>query len=259
MKPAKIFTGMLLATILILSQIGVAFAAQPSVKATSVSGTVTEVTLLTNPSTGIVTVAVTVKDQAGGLHTVRISEKTAAKLGLVAYDSADGNPFIVNPPPPFVEIDAKNILTDEEPRHPVANAIATFFSDVEGLNYGVIMEAHGNGFGFGVIAEALWLIEKMGGTVDDFFLLLDAKKNNDFTDFVMEDGTIPASWAELKQAVADKQLGLIMSKRDEDKPGKDQGPSSNANANGNKDKDKNKDKPSNASNGQGKGNGGNKP
>ena len=263
MKNAKIFASIFLASVLFLTQFSAVFAAPPTDKAASIAGTVTEVTLVTDPSTGIITVLVTVTDQAGGTHTVRIGEKTAAKLGLIDYDSADGNPFIVNPPPSFVEIDAKNILTDEERGHPVVTALATYFADIEGIDYDVIMAAHSDGFGFGLIAQSLWLIRKMGGTSEDFLLLLDAKKNNDFSDFPLDDGSTPASWGELKKAVADHSLGSIMSKRDKSSPGENPSPAGNPNANTNKNQDKNKDKPNNGNgngnNGQGKGNGGNKP
>lgn len=266
MKHAKIFISVALTAILILTQIAVVSAAQPSNKVTSVAGAVTEVTLITDPNTGITTVAVTVKDQAGGLHTVRISEKAAESLGVVAYDSSDGNPFIATPLPPFVEIDSKSILTGEESHHPVANALATYFSDLEGVDYNIIMDAHADGNGFGVIAQALWLIKKMGGTSADFVLLLDAKKNNDFSDFPLDDDTIPTSWGQLKQAVADNHLGSIMSKQDKNNPSDTQGAAGNTNDNSNKDKGNDKDKSYNGSengnNGQGKGSGnsnGNKP
>src|SRR5512138_3536243 len=83
MKNAKIFASILMATVLFLTQFSAVSAARPTDKAASIAGTVTEVTLVTDPSTGMITVSVTVADQAGGTHTVRISEKTAAKLGLI--------------------------------------------------------------------------------------------------------------------------------------------------------------------------------
>src|SRR5512141_613410 len=137
MKNAKIFASILMATVLFLTQFSAVFAAGSTDESASIAGRVTEVTLVTDPNTGIITISVTVTDQAGGIRIVWISEETAAKLGLIDYDSADGNPFIVDPPPTFVEIDAKNILTDEESRHPVVNALATYFSDIQGVNYDV--------------------------------------------------------------------------------------------------------------------------
>ena len=63
-----------------------------------------------------------------------------------------------------VEIDPTTVIPDQqENQHPVGNALATFFSDIEGIDYDTIMAAHENGVGFGVIAQALWLTSELGG------------------------------------------------------------------------------------------------
>lgn len=261
MKNLKLLIGIVLAIVLVTTQFAVAFAAPPADKAAAIAGTVSEVTLDTDPNTGVNTIIVTIVDPSGLGQTVRISEKTAAKLGLIDYDSADGNPVIVEHLPAFVEIDPTLVISDEEKRHPVGSALATFFSTIEGLDYNTIMNAHANGYGFGVIAQALWLVEKMGGTADDFVSLLDAKKNNNFENFPMADGTIPTTWDELKKAIADKNLGLIMSQKEKKDHSNDQSVAKNADGNSNKDKPKDKTNNGNgngAGNGHGNGNG-NKP
>jgi hypothetical protein len=255
MKNAKILISIALASLMILTQFAAVLAAPPLAKPAPVAGAVNSVSLATDPTTGVITVLVGVTDQMGEIQTVRVSGKTAAKLGLIDHDSADGNPFIVNPLPKYIEIDAKSILTDEQPRHPVGSALADFFDGIKGIDYEIIMGAHAACNGFGVIAQVLWLIEKMGGTADDFLLLLDAKKNNDFTDFPLDDGTIATSWGELKKALVDKHLGLIMSQKN--KEGDGDGPQGNpnnptGNDENNSNKDKTKDKTNHGSNdGQG--------
>jgi len=206
MKSEKIFITVLLVSILIVSQVSLAFAAPISETSAVIAGTVTAVTLETDTNTGITTVVVVLDDT----QAVRISQEAADDLGLLDYDD-DGNPFIVDPLPGSIEIKTAMVISDgEEPSHPVGGALAIFFSDIEGLDYSAIMDAHAAGNGFGVIAQALWLIRKLGGTADDFALLLEAKRDGDFSNFPLEDGTIPATWVQLKKAVAEN-LGTVMS------------------------------------------------
>jgi len=108
----------------------------------------------------------------------------------------------------------------------------------------MIMDMHANGNGFGVIAQALWIIKKLGGDADDFLLLLDAKKNNDFSDFQLADGTIPTTWGQLKRAVSEN-LGTVMSYKDKEITGNN---GNNSNGNSNPDKGNNKDKDKDKSN-----------
>jgi len=245
MKKAKIFIGILFASLLVLSQVSAAFA-RPTLKDVNlISGTIVAVTLETHPGSGIHTVLVTIRDQSGAEQIFRVGEETAfSDLHLLAYDD-DGNPFFVDPLPGTVEIDPAMIIPDEEEfHHPVATALATFFGDVDGLDYNTIMDAHTSGFGFGVIAQALWMIQKLDGTADDFLLLLQAKKDGDFSAFPLEDGTISTTWGQLRKAISEN-LGTVMSQNGKDKT--DKTPP------GNPDKGNNNDR-SNHSNAGGNGN-----
>jgi hypothetical protein len=253
MKKAKIITSILLASILLLAQVFVAFAA-PNHEKGSIAGTVQAVTLDTDPNTGITTVSVEIKGENGKSQTVRISLETAESpaVGLVTLDK-DGNPIIVNPLPGYIQIDPTSIISAEKDQNPVASAIATFFSDIPGLDYDVIMEAHANGNGFGVIVQALFLTEKLGCDAGVFQDILQAKKDNDYSNFPLDDGTIPTTWGQLRKAIADKQLGDVMSENNSDNGNADNG-NGNGNPNANKansNKDKNRDKPNNG-NGNGK-------
>ncbi len=80
---------------------------------------------------------------------------------------------------------------------------------------------HEEGYGFGVIAQALWLTQKMEGDADVLTAILEAKKTGDYSAFTLEDGTVPTSWGQLKKAImaGDKKnnLGVVMSGKDKDK------------------------------------------
>lgn len=250
MKIAKIITSFILAGFLLLAQVAVAFAAPLPQEMTYISGEVVVISVKPDVNTGISTVFVTLRN-AGVEQTVRISEQDAAFIGLVYYEDA-------GPLPDeewlgyWLDIEASKIIPDPvdetplEPQHPVGSTLATFFSDIDGLNYKVIMEAHTNGTGFGVIAQALWLTRKLEGNVDVFTKIINAKKEENFSDFTFNDGSSPMNWGQFRKAVLgeDKKgnLGLAMSQKDKDKPGN----SSNANANNpENNKDKNKDKSNN--------------
>ena len=251
MKKTKFFLVFLIVSILVITQIASVAAASSFDEADFVTGTILEVTLATDPSTGITTVLVTLEDDAGQIQTVRISEATAYDLGLLDYD-VDGKPFIVDPLPEEIEIPLADIIPDEEElQHPVGSALAVFFSDIPGIDYETIMEAHEAGNGFGVIAKALWLTQKLEGDSETLIAILDAKKSGDFSVFIiLEDDTSPTNWGQFRKAVmnGDKKdnLGVVMSGRDKDDgnanhPGNNNGIENNKNTNKEKGKDKEKD------------------
>ncbi len=261
------FISLVLAISVLIIQVGGVFAAPAQQAFPPITGIVQSVTVETDPNTGITTIIVEIIDGNQVSQMVRVSEKTAEKLGLIVPDS-DGKPEIIDAAlGKSIEIKLNTIIPNkEENQHPVGSALATFFSDIaenETL-YSTIMEAHNEGVGFGVIAQVLWLTKEIpGGGLEDFKALLLAKQNGDYTNlsFVDENGTIitAKNWSELRTAIlAGKKignLGLVMSNKD-----------NNGNGN-NKDKDKNKDKNNNKdkgknnngnSNGNGNGNGNNK-
>lgn len=204
-----------LTMILLLVQVRAAFAGAPAQGTTPLSGTVQSITLESDPTTGVLTVLVNLMDVNQVTQTVRISQETAMQLGLILLDG-DGNPTINEPAlGEVVEIDPGAVIPDhQEPRHPVANALATFFSDLQGIDYDTIMSAHQDGVGFGVIAQALWLTSQLGGDSQTFQDLIYAKQHNDYTAFsnVTDDGTTPKSWGQLRKALLDKKnLGQVMS------------------------------------------------
>jgi hypothetical protein len=257
MTRMKLLLGIILTIILSMAQVGGAFAAPASQEATPISGAVQSITLESDPTTGVVTVIVAVMDSNQVLQKVRVSQETANGLGLVVLDG-DGNPVINELAlGETIEINPTMVIPDQqESQHPVGNALATFFSGIEGIDYGMIMSAHEDGVGFGVIAQALWLTSELGGNSELFQELLDAKQHNDYSAFrdFTEDGTTPKSWGQLRKALLSKNsLGIVMSNHD-----------NNGNPGNGIDKDKNKDKNNNGhgngngNNGNGNGNGHNK-
>ena len=254
MNKVKFLTSILLASVLVLAQVLVAFAAPPGGNA--IAGTVQAVTLDTDPNTGVTTIVVEIRGENGKTQTVRISLEMAESpdLGLVTLDG-NGNPVIVNPLPGSIQIDPTTVISEEKHPNPVASAIATFFSSVPDLNYETIMQAHVDGSGFGVIVQALFLTEKLGGNATMFQDILQAKKTNNFENFKLDDGTIPTSWAQFRKAVADKHLGIVMSHNNGNNSDNGNGNGNANNGNGNKEKNR-----GGSHNGNGNGNGnGNQP
>ena len=253
MHKTKFLISLALALTILVSQAGTAFAAPAfqQDESSQITGTVQSITLESDPNTGTTTVLVTLID-GKAFHTVRVSLETAITLGLVTLDG-DGNPLLNQSVlGDFIEIDPAAMIAQEvEYRHPVGSALAAFFSDILGVDYDSIMAMHDEGFGFGVIAQTLWLTKKMDGDSEIFLALLEAKESGDFSAFVLEDGTTPKNWGQLKKALSDKgSLGVVMANKGN---GNGQG---NAGSNGNNgnanvhDNEKGKDKEKN-NNGKG--------
>ncbi|HET9908954.1 MAG TPA: hypothetical protein VFQ23_20055 [Anaerolineales bacterium] len=173
----------------------------------ALTGTVQSVTLETDTNTATTTVLIELLHNENK-QTVRVNLDTAISLGLLTL-GGDGNPVINEAIlGQLIEIDGATIITDEqENQHPVADALATFFSDIAGLDDETIMSVHDEGTGFGVIAQALWLTRKLDGNAEIFLAIIDAKETRDFSSFVLEDGTTPENWGQFKQAVLNGKRG----------------------------------------------------
>lgn len=214
MSRIKFFASLTLAIALLAAQAGAALAAPPR-QDTTISGTVQSIVLETD-SEGVTTVVVTLEDSTGGSTTVRLSVDTAVGLGLVTLD-ANGDPVVNDAAVgTTVEIDPATVIPDEETteeQHPVAAALANFFSSLLGIDYDVIMATHEEGVGFGVIAQALWLTNKLGGDTELFTIIVDAKQSGDYSAITLPDGTSPKNWGQFRKALLDhkENLGQIMS------------------------------------------------
>lgn len=211
--------GALLIVTVLFAQVGTVLAAPPAqdtTPSTPITGTIESITTETDAN-GVTTVLVTVQDDLGATQTVRLSVETAAALGLVSVDPTTNEVVIdqakVGQP---VEIDPTTVIPDaeqpEEPVHPIAKILATFF----GEDPTVINGYHEDGFGFGVIAQALWIAQGLEEDNADITadLILQAKRDKDFSAFILPDGSTPTNWGQFKNAALGKDkknLGIIVS------------------------------------------------
>ncbi|HET9913399.1 MAG TPA: hypothetical protein VFQ13_16005 [Anaerolineales bacterium] len=240
MNKAKFFISLVLALSVLIGQVGGVLAAPISQASDLFAGIVKSITLEIDPHTGITTALIEVTSTDQGTQTLRIGQETAISIGLVALNG-DGNLVInklaLGKP---VEIDPATVIPNQqESRHPLGNALTTFFSDVPGVDYETIMASHDKGVSFGVIAQALWLTKQLGGDYEVFEKLLTARETGDYSDFDF-DGVTPKNWGQLRKAILDSKKV--------DKPGNPAADQNNGNSQNNKDKDKNKDRDKNKGN-----------
>ena len=240
-RKMKFFVSLMLAVSILIVQTGGVFSASALQTSPALEGKVQSITLETDSATGMTIVTVTLSESDQFFQTVRVNEKTAHDLGFVIFDG-DGN-LIINESAlgQQIEINSDMILPDkDEDRHPVGNALATYFSDIADLDYDTIMLAHSDGIGFGVIAQALWLTTKLEGNAEIFQSLLLARETGNYKDFTFQDGTTPKNWTELRKGLFDgkkiENLGSVMSN-----PANGNNPEQNQDK-GKKDKQKDKDK-----------------
>ena len=240
----KLGIGMLLAVILLATQVFVAGAA-PANQDSTIIGNVDSIEVQTNPDTLVTTVLVTITDETG-TQIVELSLETALAFEppLVTLDDDTGLPVpneeIVDT---TIEVDQIEIISTEpveepEKGHPVASALSDFFSNLLNVDYDMIMDYHEDGYGFGVIAQALWMTNAIGGDLDidtrtDIFSkIVVAKKSKDFSELAeafgvtMPDGSTPQNWGQFRKVVMSdrdkfkENLGAIMSGRAEN-PGEE--------------------------------------
>ena len=221
MSSTKLIASLLLVLTVLFAQVGVVAAAPQTQDATPVTGTIQSITTETDAN-GVTTVLVTFLDDQGATQTVRLSVDTAVALNLVTLDPATQEPVVdetqVGQP---VEIDPTAVIPDEAPAeesvHPIAWLLAEFF----GEDPSIVEGYHEDGFGFGVIAQSLWMSQNVGGDASLAGQILEAKQSGDYgnitlsdgTALTLPDGTVPTNWGQFKKALSDKKnnLGVIVS------------------------------------------------
>jgi hypothetical protein len=213
MTKTKLLAGFLLIFALLAIQVGIAAAAPLAQDTTPLTGTIQSVTTETDTD-GVTTVLVTLLDEQGATQTVRISVETAVALGLVTMDPVTNEPVVDETQVgQTVEIDPTTVIPNEEsveePVHPIAALLAAFF----GEEASVVNTYHEDGFGFGVIAQALWMSQNLNGDTSTAELILDAKHSGDYSAFTLPDGSTPSNWGQFKKAVLEKKnnLGVVVS------------------------------------------------
>ena len=213
MYKTKLLTSVLVALAVLFTQVGLVAAAPTAQETTPLTGTIESIVIETDPS-GVTTVLVTLLDDPGTTQTVRLSVETAAALGLVTLDPTTNEPVVDETQVgQTVEIDPTTVIPDEsaeETLHPIAMLLGTFFDE----DSSVIEEYHEDGFGFGVIAQALWMSRNLTEDASLAADILQAKRDGDYSAFFPE-GTenVPTNWGQFKKAFSEKKnnLGAIVS------------------------------------------------
>ncbi|MBM3181254.1 MAG: hypothetical protein FJZ86_12985 [Chloroflexi bacterium] len=239
------FASIFLVLVLLAMTAGTAFAQET----TPITGTVESVVLETDAITGETTIVVTLLDETTDtLQTVKLSLETAESLGLVVTDPTTGKSTVTEDAVgTTVEIDPATVLLEEETeedQHPVGSALSDFFSGLLGVDYETIMTYHEDGVGLGVIAQALWLTNNIGGDTAAFEALLEAKQSGNYSAITLADGTTPDNWGDVvKSLKKGDNLGSVASGKGEsaedtsevitEVPGKGLGNSNNGNGDGN--------------------------
>ena len=226
----KLIAGILLVLAVLFAQVGNVAAAPQLQETTPITGTVQSIALETDAN-GVTTVLVTLLDDQGATQTLRLSVDTAVSLGLVTLDPTTQQPVVDETQiGQTVEIDPGTVIPDEETPeeaiHPIAWLLAEFF----GEDPTVVNGYHEDGFGFGVIAQAMWISRNLTGTeseTGDASLaaeILQAKQDKDFEafyeahpEYLGEDGAVPTNWGQFKKSLLDKKnnLGVIVSGQEE--------------------------------------------
>lgn len=246
----KYFAGFLVVLAVLIAQVG-NVAAAPQVQDTPpITGTVQSITTETDAH-AVTTVLVTLLDDQGATQTLRLSVETAITLGLVTLDPSTQEPVVEETQiGQTVEINPTTVIPEqEEDIHPIAAILASFF----GEDPSIVNGYHEDGFGFGVIAQAMWIAEGLNGDASTAGLILEAKETGDYSAFVLPDGSTPTNWGQFKKAALGKDkknLGIIVSGHAEDLTTEEgTAPQDHGKGNGKdkdkgngKDKDKNKNK-----------------
>ena len=209
----KYLASILFAVTILFTQVGVTAAAPSLQESTPIIGTVQTIITETDAN-GLTTVLVTLLDDQGTTQTVRLSVEAAAALGLVTVDLVT-NETVVDETQvgQTVEIDPTTVIPDEpveETLHPIAILLATYF----GEDSSVVNSYHQDGFGFGVIAQALWMSRNINDDASLAGDILQARMDGDYSAFFPE-GTenVPTNWGQFKKSVSEKKnnLGVIVS------------------------------------------------
>jgi hypothetical protein len=232
MKNLKLITTLVLAFAFLFAQVGNVVAAPLADDPAPITGNVVSIT----PEKDANDVITVVVELEGG-QTVRISEATAISLELLQVDPVTNQPIldpvtglpvavVLDPNSPLsVTIAAGDIIPDEPEEEQDVHLISAlladfFFPDDESM--AAVIDSYHNGdseegvFGFGVIAQALWMARNADSefTFED---VLQAKKEGSGT-FTLSDGTEITynNWGQLKKALLEKHNSLGSAKHAEE-------------------------------------------
>jgi hypothetical protein len=261
MKNLKLITTLVLAFAFLFAQVGNVAAAPLAQETTPITGTIDTIVVDTDAN-GDPIVVVTLLDG----QSYSFSVETAASLNLLVLDPVTGEPVLdpatglpqadltqEDQPIEFLPTDVLPDETEEEESvHPISALLAAFFNEDASVIDGYHTD---DGFGFGVIAQALWMSKNL---TDDASLagdILDAKQDKDFETFFTNHpeylenfgDSMPTNWGQFKKGLLEKKnnLGNVVSGHAED----------DENSSTQSVHEKNKDKGHGNGNGNGHGNG----
>ncbi len=215
--------GLVLALTVIALPVASAYAAPVAVTSTPITGTIQSITTSTNTA-GDTIVVVTLTDGSGNTQTVDLTVANAVSLGLVTQNpdgSVTVNSTMVGQ---SITIDSSMVYTDPcilptGANQPVNTALTDFFCKTIGIDYNTIQTYHQDGYGYGVIAQACFMAQILGGDASLCTAILDAKKSGDYSAITLPDGTTVTNWGQLRKDVLGHGMqdltnpGAIMSGR----------------------------------------------
>lgn len=229
MYKTKLIASILLIAAVLFAQVGIVAAAPPAQDGT-LQGTIQTVDV-NQAEDGTITVDVTYTDAQGALQTVTITEAGAVALGLFQTDPGTGLP-LVDPETGLPLVDDSKVGTDvtfdpltvvpdeateEEAVHPISAMLASFF----GVSGSEVDQLHQDGFGFGLIAQALWMTKNIGdtegGDAELATCILEAKRNKAYDQCGLDygDDPVPTNWGQFKKVFSEKKnnLGFVVSRK----------------------------------------------
>lgn len=229
----KLLGSVLVVLAVLFAQVGNVAAAPQAQDTTPITGTI--VSIVTEmDAEGTTIVVVTLE----GGQTVRMSVETAVTLGLVTLDPTTNEPVVDETKVGQIVV----IPEEEEDVHPIAEILGDYFE----VDPSVVNEYHEDGFGFGVIAQAMWMSEGLNGDASAAGLILEAKRSGNYEAFTLPDGSSPTNWGQFKKALKENKdkhnLGVIVSGHADDDDAEDKGNDKDKKDKKEK-KDKNKNKP----------------
>lgn len=200
----KKFLALLLAIVMLTVPL-VSAGAASSAETPALDGTIQSCVTATDAFTNDIIVVCEVNLAEGGTQTVRLSVDDAVTLGLAILNE-DGTVTIIATENQEVSIDPDQLLADpcavaEGATHPLSKILADFFCGTLGLSYDTIQTIHEDGFGFGEIAQACFMAEKLGGPGNLCEQILYAKKSGDYSGLTLPSGITVSNWGQLKKAI----------------------------------------------------------
>lgn len=231
----KLLSSILLVLAILFAQVGNVVAAPPTQDGTTttITGTITNIETKTDAN-GQTIVLVTVKG-ATGTQTVSLSAQEAADQGL--FDLNTGQLLAKARDSVELVVDPNNVVPVEEPAQPAVHIISQLLADFffkGDPQMASLIDSYHTGendanqvFGFGVIAQALWMSRDSKGNADVQLAgdILQAKQDKNYKAFFEAHpeyadqfgDNMPSNWGQFKKVLREKKqnLGVIVSGQEE--------------------------------------------